>query len=255
MKLHIVSPSTGLDWVRQGMQTLAAFPGPLLVVLFLYLLVSIALSLIPYLGFVFVSLITPALTAGQLEAARSAGEGRAPAPTMLFAPMRRTKAELRPILLLGVWYLAAAVVIAIAAEYLGAWLAAGGRIDRTQAILGFALLLYAPLLGLVWFASGLAHWYAVPPGQGLFYALIACWRNKGACLVYAASWVLLATLLAGMCLLLAWATFPLVGALLWMLVASVLAAGISTSTYFAFRDCFIPSTTQGASPAASGDPS
>jgi hypothetical protein len=46
------------------------------------------------------------------------------------------------------------------------------------------LLLYSPVMALMWFAPLLAGWHDMPPGKAMFGSAVACLRNLGALLVY-----------------------------------------------------------------------
>jgi hypothetical protein len=98
---------------------------------------------------------------------------------------------------------------------------------------------YIPVVMLFWHAPALVHWHRISPAKSLFFSITACWRNKGAMLIYALVWMV--------CFLFFGMGLALIGALLGstqlvsavMLPAILLMASMFfTSFYFTFRDCF-----------------
>ena len=49
--------------------------------------------------------------------------------------------------------------------------------------------LYAIIASLFWYAPVLSGWYDTSLIQSLFYSWIACWRNKGAFVIYGLLWL------------------------------------------------------------------
>jgi hypothetical protein len=100
-------------------------------------------------------------------------------------------------------------------------------------------LLYVPMLAAFWHAPPLVHWHGVTPVKALFFSWLACWRNKGAMLVFGLGWLgifllagLLTSLVAGLLgpQALAIVTYPMV---------LLLAGMFHASLYFTFRDSFV----------------
>src|SRR5690606_9020903 len=58
------------------------------------------------------------------------------------------------------------------------------------------LALYAPLQLALWYAPLFAGLHRTPPIKSLFFSVVAVWRNKGAFLIYFASWFVVAIGLA-----------------------------------------------------------
>ena len=56
-------------------------------------------------------------------------------------------------------------------------------------------IIYIVIAALFWYAPVLVAWHGLRLTQALFFSGIACWRNKWAFLVYAATWVLIALFL------------------------------------------------------------
>jgi len=51
-------------------------------------------------------------------------------------------------------------------------------------------IFYVIIAGLFWHAPALVAWYRLDLRKALFFSGIACWRNKGAFLMYGATWLL-----------------------------------------------------------------
>ncbi|MDQ6628813.1 MAG: hypothetical protein M3Z29_10250 [Pseudomonadota bacterium] len=111
--------------------------------------------------------------------------------------------------------------------------------------LGLMALLAIP----AWHAPALVFWGRQSWARALFFSSYACWRNKGAFIVYAfgwfSVWLLMATLI-GVMLSLFQSTLMVV-----VIVPLTLAfwTAIGASLYFTFADCFEPEPP-GAPPSA-----
>ena len=92
---------------------------------------------------------------------------------------------------------------------------------------------------LFWHAPALVHWQQVEPVKSLFFSWMACWRNKGAFLVYVAVWAAV----FGSAALLAMLVATLMGDAqmtlsIMMPLALLVAAMFFTSMLFTVKDCF-----------------
>ena len=96
-----------------------------------------------------------------------------------------------------------------------------------------------PISRPFWHAPALVHWGGHPPAKALFFSLVACWRNRGAFVVYALGW--LATLL--LFVVLASLLFGMLGQRQMMAplatpVSLIFSTVFYASLYFTFADCF-----------------
>ena len=82
------------------------------------------------------------------------------------------------------------------------------------------------LLGLLavpfWHAPALVHWSGQSAVKSLFFSTVACWRNKGAFIVYSATWL-------GVLLLFALLANP---------ASMIFSTIFYASLYFTFAACF-----------------
>ena len=108
-----------------------------------------------------------------------------------------------------------------------------------QSALWVAMALYLPVAAAFWHAPALVHWHGVTPVKSLFFSILACWKNKGALLVFGLGWLGMFALggiatsvvvsLAGGSALARGLAMPAV-----MLMASM----FFSSLYFTFQDSF-----------------
>jgi hypothetical protein len=238
MKLNIVPPRTGIQWVKLGLQTFSKQPLALAGLFFMYMAAVIVVAQIPLVGVVIGGMLVPAATLGLMAATEEATKGRFPMPTVLLSAFRAGRQRVRAMLMLGVMYTAGSIAVTGLASLLaGGRTAAEGEIDAATLV---ALALHTPLFLMFWHAPALVHWHGVTPAKSLFFSVVACFRNFGAFLVYGLAW--LAVFLA------TGTVFGLIGGLLggpqmaravMMPMALMMAAMFSTSMYFTFRDSFV----------------
>jgi hypothetical protein len=196
-----------------------------------------------------------------MVATRRALEGRFPMPQAFIEPLRNGRPALLALLKLGLFYAAATWAIMWLSE-----LVDGGALSalmEAQASgnakpedianrladprLRSGMLMRMGLLALLslpfWHAPALVHWGGQAALRSLFFSTVACWRNKGAFVVYSLTWIgafLLFALVANL-------LFGLVGRnsfvqFIAMPASLVFSTVFYASLYFTFADCFTPST-------------
>lgn len=247
MKLNVVPPRTGLDWVRTGIRTFLRQPLALVGLFFMYTAAVLLIGSIPVLGPVAANMLVPAATLGLMAASAEAASGRFPMPTILLSAFRAGKAQARAMLVLGAAYTAGSLLATGLGELLvGDATAKAGEMDPAVLLV---LALHAPMFLLFWHAPALVHWHGIAPAKSVFFSAVACWRNKGALLVFSAAWIgvflAVGTVLSLIGVVAGGATA--VRALM-LPAAMVLAAMFSTSIWFTFRDSFSADPVDG--PAA-----
>lgn len=258
LRLKSASAGQGLAWVRNAFRLYRRRPIGFTGMLSAFLLVSLAVSvLLPIVGGVLAVMALPLLTLGFMVATQAALRnapvhlGQFVEPLRLAPPPRR-----RALLLLCAIY--GGLTLAI---FLGASWVDGGALDQlmspqpnggapTEAtVLAMAPQLMAGLLtrfGLTallaipfWHAPALIYWGGQGVGQSLFSSTLACWRNRGAFVIYGLVWLALVLAFA----IFATSVFALLGAPQLLGGASVAAALVFTaafylSLYFTFVDSF-----------------
>jgi len=261
MRLQLVPPRQGALWVRQGFAVFGKQPMAFAGLFATFLFAVFALTLLPVIGPLLLLALLPLGSLGFMVATRNALEGRFPLPRAFITPLRAGRAQLAAIVKLGVIYAAATWLILTISDWVD-----GGALDalmEAQASssaspdtvaarladprLEAGVLLRFGLLGLLsvpfWHAPALVHWGHQTAVKSLFFSTVACWRNKGAFLVYCLSWLgvflvfaLLANLILGVigrAQLVPFVAMP---------ASLIFSTVFYASLYFTFSDCFAPST-------------
>jgi len=269
MKLNIVAPGTGLTWVKLGIKTFLRQPLAMSGLFFMFMAVVSLLSVLPVIGTALSMSLVPAATIGLMAASREASEGRFPMPLTLLTAFRSGAEKARPMLVLGAIYALALMLVLGVATLLNAGPPAAQGLAERGALgegditpemvraslfnssMGLALLAYVPVIMAFWHAPALVHWQGVSPGKSLFFSLLACWRNKGAMLVYLMGWVGV-FLLAGLLMSLISGLFGGASTMNLVLYPTVLfmASMFHTSIYFTYRDSFVMEDGSAAVPPA-----
>ena len=197
----------GLEWVRQGIALFKKKPAEMFLFGNTYLFVLIAMALLPVLGPAMLTMITPTLGFGMMQAGKMAQAGEKVSPAVLFCGLSAQYAQHRKSLItLGIVY-----TLYFALIKLGLTLIVGPtpvveisgttpNAEQAAALSNYMLqytllasLFSLPVLLAFWFAPVLVVWHNMKPMHALFSSWVATWRNKLAFLVYGVSWVLLST--------------------------------------------------------------
>jgi hypothetical protein len=253
MKLNIVPARTGVQWVREGVKTFLRQPLALIGLFFMYMALMLIASQIPLIGVLLAGVLVPATTLGLMAATREASSGKFPMPIVLVSAFRAGRERLNAMLLLGVIY----TLLSLLASTLVSALVpappppAAGDTPQLSGALALTLLLHLPLFLMFWHAPALVHWHGVPPVKSLFFSVVACMRNAGAFIVYGLAWGALVTALAMVVALFASvAGSAQMASVIMMPFAFLMAAMMSTSVYFTFRDSFVADAPADDAPAA-----
>lgn len=193
MQARVVGAARGARWLAEGWQLFRAAPLGWLVLVFAYWLVMTTVSLVPYAGVAAAPVLVPAFTVGFMTAARAAERGGRVELAALFDGLRHA---LKAQLALGLAYLACLALVLGATTLaddgaLARWMIAGRRPEGEVlesgaflAALATAVVLYAPVMAMFWFAPLLVAWHSSAPAKALFFSLAAFVLNWRAFLVY-----------------------------------------------------------------------
>lgn len=251
--LNVVPAAAGKAWVMQGIQTFFKQPLALGGLFFMFLAVVSIISIVPVIGGALALIVLPAATVGLMEASKQASAGTFPMPSTLFAAFRISPTKTRNILVLGVNYAAAfLLVLGISALLDGGQFAQmylSGEVVSKQVLetsefqmaTWVSMVLYVPISMMFWHSPALVHWHDVPPMKALFFSWMACIRNLKAMMVYVLSWMAV-FLLGGIAMAL---VAGLTGSesmvsMAMLPVALLMACMFFCSIYFSVRDCFKP---------------
>jgi len=131
--------------------------------------------------------LAPFASVGLLGACRDVADGRMPTPLAFAQPFRPATA--RTLLLrLGIVNAILLLLVATLAMLLVPEPPGGEAPQSLQEVplqsLLVQLLLYLPVMALMWFAPALTGWHGIAPAKSMFGSVVACWRNMGPMLVF-----------------------------------------------------------------------
>lgn len=188
----------GWLWIRAGYKLFLSQPMAMLFWSMMTSFLITASALIPILGQMALIASTPILTFITLNACQNVAAGKQMRLPMWLQPLRVQETR-RRLLGLGMAYLACSLTAGLLAtvpflDSLRSAITDDGVFDE-QAIMAAMQwplivfgLLYVVISVLFWHAPALIGWHRVKLGQALFFSMVACWRNKAAFILYAASW-------------------------------------------------------------------
>ncbi|MET0335885.1 MAG: BPSS1780 family membrane protein [Rhizobacter sp.] len=202
MKLLIAPPREGVQWARNGLRVFVKRPLSFMGLFGAVLLAMLLAQLLSWVGSLVLWACLPLVTLGFMIATRQALEGGTPTFQVFIAPLRGEPASRRALWQLGLMY--AFVMLLIVGVH--AWID-DGRMAALQvaatdgkgtpetmgplladARLQMSLLWFAVAASLLsvpfWHAPALVHWGGHTAPKALFSSTVACWRNKGAFLLY-----------------------------------------------------------------------
>lgn len=266
MKLQIVQPRRGMEWVREAFRVFARQPLGFAMLFAACLLGFIVLGVVPIVGTVALLVLPPAGSLLFMIASRLAEADVKPMPAAIVELARSGRARLLALLKLGLVYAATTFLVFWLASVIdGGALeaffdalrdpkaspeAAAARVADPRLQLGLMLRLFcAGALSVpFWHAPALVYWGGQGWAKSLFFSTVAIWRNKGAFTVYGLAWVALWVMLLAVVSI----GVGLVGPERFTLVATPLTLVFVTvfyaSVWFTFADSFAPAADAGARP-------
>lgn len=263
MKLHIVPASTGLQWVKLGMQTFWRQPMALTALLFLSMAAVSLLGMLPVIGSYLALILMPTVFLVMMLGAAEASQDRIPRPSLILAPFRSGQSRIQALAILGLFYmLGILLIVSLTSLFDDGSLArlslsndpitpevAEELVQQPgfQIALWSGFVLYNLLAMLMWHAPALVQWHGVSPVKAVFFSVVACVRNFRAFFMYALGWLGLA-IAAGLVLslvtlvlsLLLGSAVALAANILTIMLGMGLVTMFLTSAVFTFRDCFSP---------------
>lgn len=227
-----VAAGRGWDWIAAGWELFKKQPGMWIALFLALLVIMVVLGVIPILGLIVSTVLTPVFGAGVFAAGRAVDEGRELEFGHLFAGFRERFTTLA---LVGVIYLGAAIVIALGVGLVtGASIFAmmGGAMPDMAApaaalavilavLIIFALML--PVMMAIWFAPALVMFHGKGALDAMQDSFFGCLKNVVPFLVYGVVMLVLGVI----------AAIPL--GLGWLVLGPVLAASLYTS----YKDIYL----------------
>ncbi len=203
MQLRTVPAREGLLWVQTGFRRLMLQPWGVLLMIVAYIVVTGFISALPIVGLVFPLFVVQFGTIGFMQASRQIVQKQPVWPTVLLTGFRSGPAALRNMVILGVLYtLAVLLVLGAGALFdggamlrlllLGEKPPASAIADGSLRLGAIAATLaYIPVSLAFWLAPPLITWHGMPPVKALFFSFMLGLRNLKAFAIYAAQWLLL----------------------------------------------------------------
>ena len=226
-----VPPGNAFEWLKQGWAMFIVNPGIWIAMMVIMIVIFLGLMIVPLIGQLAANLLTPVLGAGMLVACQKVSNNEPIEIPDLFAGFKRNTGNL---VMLGVLYMVAMLIIFAIVALLGGGSLAGGMMMGRSAGLGMAmggmllamllsLALSVPLFMAIWFAPALVLFNNMQPVPALKASFNACLKNMIPFLVYG-----LITLV--LCF---FAALPI--GLGFLVLGPVLAG----SVYVSYRDIFV----------------
>ena len=197
---RVVAAGRGWEWWAEGWRMFLARPGTWIVIMFVYLVVSVLVSYVPYVGDVGQSLLTPVFIGGMMVGCRAVDRGEPLQVSHLFEGFQG--AHFVQLLIVG----ALNVALTIALKLLGgggllgpltlqdissipdpatALAASGAAFGLTALLVLLAVLVIAALITMLnWFAPALITLRGVGGIGAMKLSFVACLRNWVPFLVY-----------------------------------------------------------------------
>ena len=188
MEAKQVEAGHGWQWIADGFGLFRKNPLIWLALLIVYTIILLALTVIPVIGGLVVTLLSPVFSAGFLMGAKALDEGEELELAHLFVGFKNSASQLVTV---GGIYLAGYIVIIGVAMLMGGGSMLGmmamgkqpdpalmaGAIGGMLVALLVALALLMPLLMAYWFAPALVLFNQVAPVEAMKQSFNACWRN------------------------------------------------------------------------------
>ncbi len=265
MKLQTVPARQGMLWAQQGARVFLKHPLAFASLFAAFMFSAFVLALLPWIGSLIGLALLPLVTLGFMLATRAVLGGGVPTPLVFIAPLRAERPRVVSLVWLGAIY-AVTTFAAIwlgslgghdavlaqlmqpipdgqnASEVMAARFAKPGLVGS---LLTGMLVRLAPIALLAipfWHAPALIYWDGQRCAQALFSSTLACWRNRGAFVVYTLTWFGLVMLFSvAASLVFAAIGSPELFMVAGMPISLIITTMFYASLYFTFADSFAPS--------------
>ena len=184
MNIRSVDAGSGWDWIRGGFGLFRQNPVIWIALFFIYLLVCMALSIVPVVGPIVLNLLAPVFMAGFMLGCQALESGEELEINHLFAGFKQNTSQL---ITVGGLYLAGIIMIVglmfamtggavLAMGQQGQAMGAAVSADMLPAAL-VALALLLPLIMAYWFAPTLVVFHGISAVDAMKLSFTACLRN------------------------------------------------------------------------------
>jgi hypothetical protein len=214
MRIKTLPAKTGTQWLRQAFELLKNQPIRVATAVVVFFTITVLTSSIPSVGPLISLGLSPILGLCLCSFFRVIDNNAIPTMKDFFAPLQMPSPVVMRLLLVGVIHSLGCLLLL----YLTSLVDGGvfmkmirGAIKLNDpalkepalmwGVLSFTVLLI-PFQAALWYAPQFVGWHHLGILQSLFYSFVAVWRNRGAFLNFAASWIFLS-----LCALIAYAIF------------------------------------------------
>ena len=241
--------TAGWFWVKAGFALFRRQPMTMFTWAVTLGFVLLICAQLPPIGPILFIVLMPSITVMTLHACREIASGRKVLPLQLFNALKTPKLFRRLLGMGGIYVLAVTLAgILIFLPFIGDMRDAydvtqNADLSDLMAVMATPMILfsisYVTIAALFWHAPALAAWHGMSTGKALFFSGVACWRNKGAFVVYGICWFLIALALNlfGDLLLAIGFSDGLAG-LIQMPISFIVAAGLYCSFYPTYTTVF-----------------
>jgi hypothetical protein len=241
--------TAGWFWVKAGFALFRRQPMTMFTWAVTLGFVLLICAQLPPIGPIIFIVLMPSITVMTLHACREIASGRKVLPFQLFNALKAPKLFRRLLAMGGIYVLAVTLAgILIFLPFIGDMrdafdVAPNADLGDLMAVMVTPMILfsiaYVTIAALFWHAPVLAAWHGMSTGKALFFSGVACWRNKGAFVVYGICWFLIALALNlfGDLLLAIGLSDGLAG-LIQMPISFIVAAGLYCSFYPTYTTVF-----------------
>lgn len=266
MKLRINPASQGFAWARQGWLVCARQPMGYAGLVGMVIAGALLMAGLPLIGPILVVALMPLAWMGFMLATRRVMLKERIMPGVLVEAVRAPDSPRAAFARLGGAYVAGTFLVMLLAQLLGPGAEAlAEALEKAQDAdevmadprvlqdMAWRLGLTWPLSLLFWHTPALTLWARMPLGKALFSSAVASWRNLGAFVVFAATWLLAMIALAVLTRVVQ-QVIPLPALANMLTFAGVLwlVSCFYASLYFSVVDCFEGAQPEGAT--APGEP-
>ncbi len=267
MKLRINPASQGFAWARQGWLVCARQPMGYAGLVGMVIAGALLMAGLPLIGPILVVALMPLAWMGFMLATRRVMRKERIMPGVLVEAVRTPDSPRVAFAKLGAAYVAGTFVVMLLAQLLGPGAEAlAEALEKAQDAdevmadprvvqdMAWRLGLTWPLSLLFWHTPALTLWARMPLGKALFFSAVASWRNLGAFVVFAATWLLAMIALAVLTRVVQQVIpLPAVSNMLTFAGVLWLVSCFYASLYFSVVDCFEGAQQEGADPTLTPD--
>jgi hypothetical protein len=212
MRIKTLPAKTGTQWLRQAFDLLKKQPIRVATAVVVFFTITVLTSGIPTIGPLISLALSPVLGLCLCSFFRAIDNSTVPTMKDFFAPLQMPKPIVMRLILVGIihsvgclllLYLTSLIDGGVFMKMIRGAIKLDDPVLKEPALMSGALsftALLIPFQAALWYAPQFVGWHNLGISQSLFYSFVAVWRNRGAFLNFAASWIFLS-----LCTLIAYA--------------------------------------------------